>query len=92
MSNVRKALEILRRCKRMSQKFLWREKELVSGDLGSILGLLEDMNRFSDGLPARKSGAMYFKDGPHVNRAVLNRSYSADTSLIARTTTPTPRS
>ena len=75
-SNIRKALEMMRRSKRMSQKFLWREREIGLGDHGSILGLLEDLHRYANRLPARKSGPNYFKDGPYVNKSQLNRSYA----------------
>ena len=73
ISNIRKALEPLRKDIKMSQKFLWDEKNIVCNlERASILGLLEDLHRFSDGLPARRcnnsisnTGA-YFFDGPYL--------------------------
>ena len=67
-SNIRKALEPLRRTNRMSQAFVWKEKEIGAGDLLVTLGLLEDLHRYSDGLPARKRGPDYHKDGPYLGR------------------------
>jgi hypothetical protein len=67
-SNIRKALEPLRRANRMSQAFVWKEKEIAIGDIVAILGLLEDLHRYSDGLPPRKRGPDYHKDGPYLGR------------------------
>jgi len=66
LSNMRKALDVLKRVPNMSQKFVWgREKELMKGNLGVIMGLLEDICRCGDGLPARKPGHKYHFDGPY---------------------------
>jgi hypothetical protein len=34
-----------------------------------VIGLFEDIMRFSDGLPARKRGLGYFNDGPYLGYA-----------------------
>lgn len=78
-SNIRKALEPLRRANRMSQAFVWKEKEIAAGDLVAILGLLEDLHRYSDGLPPRKRGPDYHKDGPYLGRQY---SYAKATAAI----------
>jgi hypothetical protein len=82
LANTRKALEVLRGLSRMSQQFTWKESELCDGDVTVILGLLEDLHRFSDGLPARKRGPGYHNDGPYFGRHGLPRSvsYSRDYS------------
>lgn len=54
----------------MSQKFTWSEKEIVKGNPGVILGLLEDIYRCYDGLQTRKPGAEYHKDGPYLGKSV----------------------
>ena len=56
----------------MSQKFVWREKEIVNGDPASIIGLLEDLHRYADGMPARKRGPGYHNDGPYIGRHDVN--------------------
>jgi len=65
LSNIRKALDVLRSQKMMSQKYLWKEKEIYSGDRYIIVGLLEDIRRFYDGLGPRKN-PNYFFDGPYI--------------------------
>lgn len=50
----------------MSQKWTWSEKDIHKGDKGAILGLLEDLHRFFNGLPRRKKGDEYFSDGPYI--------------------------
>lgn len=54
ISNLRKATEILKREKSMSQKYTWSEKEIVKGSKEHILGLLEDMHLLFDGHPPRQ--------------------------------------
>jgi hypothetical protein len=49
----------------MSKKFLWKVREIVDGNEMVILGLLEDLNRFSDGLPEKKD-PNYFQCGPYL--------------------------
>ena len=68
MNNIRKALEILRKFPLMSQKFIWSAKEICKGSCGVILGILEDIRRCADGLPPRKSGESYHKDGPYLGK------------------------
>ena len=66
LSNIRKSLHILKKVPNMSQKFVWnREKDIQKGNLGVIMGLLEDLCRCVDGLPARKPGLPYHSDGPY---------------------------
>ncbi|KAJ4460560.1 hypothetical protein PAPYR_3192 [Paratrimastix pyriformis] len=54
-SNIVKALDILRKRRAMSQRYVWCEDEILHGDRNAILGLLEDMHRCYDGLPPRPS-------------------------------------
>ena len=74
MNNIRKALEILRKIPQMSQKFIWSGKEILKGSCGVILGVLEDIYRCADGLPSRKSGESYHKDGPYLGKIGKNHS------------------
>jgi hypothetical protein len=66
MNNIRKALDVLRKMPSMSQKYLYSAKEIFKGCAGVTLGLLEDVHRCANGLPARKSGDDYYKDGPYL--------------------------
>ena len=66
INNIRKSLEILRKLPLMSQKFTWSEKEIIKGNYSVLLGLLEDILRWVDGLPVRKNGLEYHKDGPYL--------------------------
>ena len=66
LNNIRKGLEILRKLPKMSQKFTWSEKEIFKGNNSVLLGLLEDILRWTDGLPARKGSSEYHKDGPYL--------------------------
>ncbi|EAR85796.2 hypothetical protein TTHERM_00312780 (macronuclear) [Tetrahymena thermophila SB210] len=64
LANIQKALVPLRNMKNMGQKFLWKENLILQQNQSVILGLLEDLRRYSDGLPARK-GDKYFEEGPY---------------------------
>lgn len=86
--NIEKSLECLRRISRMSQKFLFKVEELAEGNFLVALGLLEDIHRFYDGLPARKRGPHYHSDGPYLGKksrvsplrnisSLLNKSYES---------------
>lgn len=68
LKNIRKALEVLRKHPKMSQKFTWNEKEISKGNPSITLGLLEDLYRCFDGLPPRRPGTEYHSDGPYVGR------------------------
>jgi Calponin homology (CH) domain len=74
MNNIRKALDILRKIPQMSQKFIWSGKEISKGSYGVLLGLLEDIHRCADGLPVRKSGEDYHKDGPYLGKKDIHRT------------------
>ena len=65
LMNINKALEMLRKQakEKIGQKFLWRAKEILMGEKVVILGILEDICRFSLGFPGR-NGPNYFADGP----------------------------
>ena len=65
LSNIRKAMKVLQTSRKMSQKFTWTEKQIFECQRSIILGLLEDIHRAFDGLPARKRGNTYFDDGPY---------------------------
>eukprot|EP01028_Stygiella_incarcerata_P008827 TRINITY_DN396_c0_g1_i3.p1 TRINITY_DN396_c0_g1~~TRINITY_DN396_c0_g1_i3.p1 ORF type:complete len:1114 (+),score=328.12 TRINITY_DN396_c0_g1_i3:2593-5934(+) len=55
LRNISKALEIMRRRRDMSQRYLWSEQQIRKGDKVVILGLLEDLHRCYDGQPPRSS-------------------------------------
>ena len=65
LHNIRKALDKLREQKKMSRRFLWKIEKIYEMDSVVCLGLLEDLHRFSDGLPRRRDPD-YFKDGPYI--------------------------
>lgn len=65
-SNIDKCLDSLRKSSRMSQHFLWKSSEISQSSPLIILGLLEDLHRYYDGLPARKRGPNYHADGPYL--------------------------
>ena len=65
VSNIRKCLNVLRRCSKMRQKYTWSEREIAKGERGRILGLLEDIHRFYDGLPPKAHVA-----GPYLGQNV----------------------
>lgn len=73
MNNIRKALDVLRKLPQMSQKYLYSAKEVFKGCAGVTLGLFEDIHRCANGLPARKSGEEYYKDGPYLAKEVKSR-------------------
>lgn len=80
MGNIRKALDILRKVPMMSQKFVWSGKEIFKGNSGVILGILEDIHRCADGLPARKGTDEYHRDGPYLGRCMrkeIEESFNA---------------
>lgn len=77
IANIRKALEPLRKSSRMSQQFVWKEREIAAGETSVILGLLEDLHRYSDGLSARKRGPDYHRDGPYLGRQYAAKGYSS---------------
>ena len=66
LSNVRKVMARLWLEQHMSQGYVWKEWEVVKGDRGVIIAILEDMHRMSDGLPKRRPGRLYHKDGPYL--------------------------
>ena len=63
LSNIKKALSSLRSIRKMGMKYVWAEEEILKGNFGVILGLLEDLLRFSDGVPPRQRGANFHKTG-----------------------------
>lgn len=81
-SNLKRALTPLRIEKRMSQKYVWNEMEILNGNLGVILGLLEDLHRFHDGFIPRKRGKSYHNDGPYLGSSFLKSAPSFHTSKL----------
>lgn len=67
LSNLRKATDVLKQCKSMSQKYTWAERDIARGSRECMLGLLEDMHILFDGYPPRQAGR-YFENGPHIGR------------------------
>ncbi|KAL4463923.1 hypothetical protein ABPG74_005860 [Tetrahymena malaccensis] len=81
LANIQKALVPLRNMKNMGQKFLWKENLILQQNQSVILGLLEDLRRYSDGLPARK-GDQYFEEGPYLGFSFNKENhYPATTSI-----------
>jgi Calponin homology (CH) domain len=72
LSNIKKSLAPLRSIRKMGMKYVWSEDEILKGDLGVILGLLEDLHRYSDGVTPRQRGINYHKDGPYYGRPFNN--------------------
>ena len=72
LSNIKKALSPLRSIRKMGMKYVWAEEEILKGNFGVILGLLEDLHRFSDGVPPRQRGTNYHTDGPYYGRPFAN--------------------
>ncbi|CAI2358904.1 unnamed protein product [Moneuplotes crassus] len=68
ISNLRKALEVLKKEKSMSQKYTWSEREISKGSREHMIGLLEDMHILFDGYPPRQTGRKYFENGPHLGK------------------------
>lgn len=68
VSNLRKALEVLKKEKSMSQKYTWSEREISKGNRECMIGLLEDMHILFDGYPPRQCGKNYFENGPHIGK------------------------
>jgi hypothetical protein len=64
----------------MSRKWLWRCDKIYERDFMSSLGLLEDLHRFSDGLPKRNE-KNYYKDGPYI---VFNPRNSEDDMELSK--------
>lgn len=105
-SNIIRALDLLRKNNRMSQKFLWKDEDILKGEYYTILGLLEDLHRFSDGLLRRKRGPEYHKDGPYLGKkAPFSRDHGlfrfpterderfvANTSVLSNSKFISPRS
>ena len=65
LTNIRKALEVLRSKKEMGQKYLWKDKEIAKGNKYVLVGLLEDLHRLYNGEPPRKN-PNYFGEGPYI--------------------------
>ena len=79
LSNIQKSLKPLRSLRQMGQQYLYSEQALSKGDLGVILGLLEDLHRYSDHLPARQRGENYHVDGPYLPKTkTLSKRFSFD--------------
>ena len=79
LSNIQKSLKPLRSLRQMGQQYVYSEQSICKGDLGAILGLLEDLHRFSDHLPARQRGENYHSDGPYLAKGkILNGRLSFD--------------
>jgi len=88
LTNIRKALEMLRMQKNFGQKYLWKEKEICKGNKYIVVGLLEDMHRFYNGLPARRN-PNYFGEGPYIatNNTQNTRAQIEDDDIRFRNTT-----
>ena len=77
ISNIRKALEGFRKRKDMGQRYLWKEKEIYDGNRYVILGLLQDIHQFADGIKPRAS-YNYYLEGLYIPEGSL---YNTDRKL-----------
>ena len=59
-ANVRRACERLARHRGMSRRFLFNHADIAAGTPGVVLGLLEDIRVFYDGLPPRTQGSKHW--------------------------------
>ena len=82
ISNIRKALEGLRKRKNMGQRYLWKEKEIYDGSRYIILGLLQDIHQFTDGVKPRAS-YNYYLEGLYIPEGSL---YNTERRLSFNTT------
>jgi hypothetical protein len=71
--NLDLGLMALQKEENMSKGFVWDSIEIYAGNEMYILALLEDLHRFSKGLPMRKSGPAYHDDGPFFGNFGLER-------------------
>jgi hypothetical protein len=66
----------------MSKGYLWEPKQVLKSNTLYITSLLEDLHRFSAGLPPRKIGEDYHSDGPFYGKQLnFSISYSEEKSL-----------
>ena len=72
--NVRKCLDYLQSLPQMSRRFLWRVEDIVNSKRLSIIGLLEDLHRYSNGCP-RREDPDYFSDGPYFGSNSASHSH-----------------
>ena len=77
LANIRKGLEVLRRQRKLSQKFTWAEKLILQANRHVVLGLFEDIHRCYSGLAARKRGLNYFDDGPFLGQREAREEVSS---------------
>lgn len=79
LMNLDLSLMALQKEENMSKGFVWDSIEIYAGNEMYILALLEDLHRFSKGLPMRKSGPAYHDDGPFFGSFGLERLNLAKT-------------
>lgn len=68
LQNIELAFDILKSQQNMSKGFLYEPIQVFKSNQLYILGLLEDLHRFSSGLPIRSSGENYHSDGPYYGK------------------------
>lgn len=59
LSNIKKAFALFRQLPMKNKRYLWSEKEILKGDRGAILGLLEHLYKFYNNLNRDKSCGQY---------------------------------
>ena len=72
-SNIRKALETFRKLPGMNHQYLWSENEIYKGDRGVILGLLQDLHRYYDGIIADPNDPNPYLGKPTNGNTLLNK-------------------
>ena len=75
--NIRRSLTHLKSEPQMSQKYTWKEKELHRGDLATIFGLLEDLHKFSDGIPQKSHQSHLSPRRPYMGTSLLSSTILA---------------
>jgi hypothetical protein len=76
--NIRRTMALLRNEPRMSQKFTWKEREIHLGDLNIIFGLLEDLHKLADGIPAKSKSEIKPYLGPGFLSSTLKSASMAE--------------
>lgn len=84
LHNLELVFKILKSQGNMSKGFLWDPLQVFKSNQIYILGLLEDLHRFSSALPPRPMGENYHSDGPYYGKQMnFSISYQEEKSVWA---------
>ena len=82
LRNIELAFDILKEQENMSKGYLWEPIQILKCNSSYIIALLEDLHRFSAGLPPRKMGDDYHSDGPFYGKQLnFSISYAEEKSV-----------